>query len=128
MNTSSEGVSSQRAKVLGVQLSGFVELALYGRLERDGFGLNDAVAMLVVLERMSFDRGVVKLKDAYCPRERETTELITRRERMDVVTGIVVPERMLFCEGMGMLEAVYGRVSRDAVLYVVRRYFGSEHA
>ena len=46
---------------------------------------------------------------------------------MGVVTRIVVPERMLFCEGMGVLEAVYGRVSRDAVLYAVQRYFGSEH-
>lgn len=70
---------------------------------------------------------VLKLEDACHPQEQETTELITRWERMDVVTRIVVPERMLFCEGMGMLEAVYGRVSRDAVLYVVRRYFGSEH-
>ena len=42
--------------------------------------------MLVVLERMFFDRGVVKLEDAYCPRERETTELITRRGRMEVVS------------------------------------------
>ena len=71
--------------------------------------------------------NVLKLEDACHPQAQETTELITRRERMDVVTRIVVPERMLFCEGMGMLEAVYGRVSRDAVLYVVRRYFGSEH-
>lgn len=55
-------------------------------MERDGFGLNDAVAMLVVLERMFFDRGVVKFEDAYCPRERETTELTTRRGRMEVVS------------------------------------------
>ena len=46
---------------------------------------------------------------------------------MDVVTMIVVPERMIFYESVGMLEAVYGRVSRDAVLYAVQRYFGSEH-
>ena len=70
---------------------------------------------------------MLKLEDACHPQEQETTELITRWERMDVVTRIVVLEPMIFCEGMGMLEAVYGRVSRDAVLYVARRYFGSEH-
>ena len=78
--------SSRRAKVLREQLLEYVEVVPEGRLERDGFGLNDAVAMLVVLERMFFDRGVVKLEDAYCPRERETTELITRRGRMEVVS------------------------------------------
>jgi hypothetical protein len=83
--------SLSSVKVLKDKLPGYVESVVEERLEHEGFGLNDVVAMVVVLERMILDEGMQMLEDAYYLQEKETNAPLTKDELMDVVFTYMLP-------------------------------------
>ena len=74
--SSSSGPSSASAKILKQKLPNYVEAIVEGRLEAEGFGLHDVVTMVVVMERMIFDKGLEMLEDAYYLQSEETGKLL----------------------------------------------------
>ena len=57
-----------------------------------GFALHNVVTMFVVLGRLMFDEGMGLLEDAYYLNQKETNELITRKE----LTKVVFPDMLVY--------------------------------
>ena len=85
VSSSATRSSSNSVKILKQKLPNYVEAIVEGRLEAEGFGLHDVVTMVVVVERMVFDKGLEMLEDAYYLQREETGKLLAEPELMDVI-------------------------------------------
>merc|ERR1719161_560443 len=93
MNVSDEVVSTRdkhavsksfTTEIMKEKLSSYVESVLEKRLDHEGFGLNDLVTLVVVLERLVYDEMLSMLEDAYKIQRKGLDRVLGRLELLDV--------------------------------------------
>merc|ERR1719159_2164186 len=84
--TIGDATKDSTATQLRERLPAYVESVIEDRLDQHGFGLNDVVTFLVVLERLISDERLGMLEDAYYLQKKETEQLLTRKQMVDVST------------------------------------------
>jgi len=78
------GANVSAAMTLRQKLPGYVEAVIEERLDQHGFGLHEVVTFMVVMERLIWDENMAMLEDAYWLQKKETSQLLTRLEVLDL--------------------------------------------